>query len=322
MDKSFDKLKKWLGIKDSLKLFERSQRGIYSTELIEKNKIIIKIKSKFLIEYQKIYKLYPIDDIDEANSLVAFYLTKLVFDSDEYWINYINTFPNDISEFPVCWNKSEINYLTFTSVSTNGFTNLDSHLESIISDFHIINEYNKINKIIENIDDDTFFSTYFKYRILVGSRIFGYIKYGNQTSGMIPYIDMINHSCESNTTWYFDDTLDSFVLVSTCVIPKNQEIIDDYGVKNNVDFLLFYGFTIPTSINPNPILRFEYNENKYEFSLQSNLDTEDNIFEIKKKLLEIYIHHTNKLDKNKIINKDLINIYNDEIKVIKYLLKL
>ena len=58
MTESFYRLKLWLGIKDSLKLFDRTQRGIYSTESIGKNKIIIKIKSKFLIEYQQIYKLY------------------------------------------------------------------------------------------------------------------------------------------------------------------------------------------------------------------------------------------------------------------------
>jgi hypothetical protein len=340
MEESFDKLKKWLGIKDSLKLFNRKQRGIYSTNPIEKNKIIIKVKSKFLIEYQQIYKLYPIDGIEEANSLVAFFLTKLFFDSDENWMNYLNTFPNDISEFPICWNKSEINNLTLTSAMVDGFTNVNSHLESITNDFEIIKEYNEVNKIIENINDDLFFSTYLKYRILVGSRIFGYIKYGNQTSGMIPYIDMINHSTESNTTWYFDDNSDSFVLVSTCAIPKNHEIVDDYGVSNNVDFLLFYGFTLESSSNPNPILRLNLEEKIYDFSLQSSLDMiepKENIESIKKKLSNIYNHHiyklntnksntnkskTNKSNKNQTINEDIINIYNDEIKVIKHLLKL
>jgi len=57
---SFDRLKKWLGIKDSLKIFERKQRGIYSTTQIEKNKIIITIKSKYLFEFQYIYSLYQI----------------------------------------------------------------------------------------------------------------------------------------------------------------------------------------------------------------------------------------------------------------------
>jgi len=333
MVESFNKLKKWLGIKDSLKLFERKQRGIYSTEFIEKNKIIIRIKSKFLIEFQHIYKLYQIDGIEEANSIIAFYLTKLFFDSNEYWLNYLNTFPTDISEFPVCWNKSEINNLTLTSVMVNNltdgmannFTSINSYLESIMNDFEIIKEYNEVNHIIENIDDDNFFSTYFKYRVLVGSRIFGYVKHGVQTSGMVPYIDMINHSIEPNTTWYFDDEIESFVLVSTCVIPKNQEIFDDYGIKNNVDFLLFYGFTIQSSINPNPILRLNLGGILYDFSLHTNIndfDSKEITKDIKKKLFDIYNHHTNKLNKNQIFNENLINIYNDEIKVIRYLLKI
>ena len=73
----FSKLKNWLNIKDNIKLFNRPQRGIYSTTDIKKNQIIIKIKSKYLLEYNAIYKLYPIDDIEERNSLVAFYILKL-----------------------------------------------------------------------------------------------------------------------------------------------------------------------------------------------------------------------------------------------------
>jgi hypothetical protein len=112
---TFNKLKKWLGINDSLKLFEREQRGLYSTQPIEKNKIIIKIKSKNLLEYQKIYLELPIDGIEEANSLVAFYLTKLYFEKNEFWLNYIESLPMNLSEFPIFWSQNELNNLKYTS---------------------------------------------------------------------------------------------------------------------------------------------------------------------------------------------------------------
>jgi hypothetical protein len=199
-------------------------------------------------------------------------------------MNYLDTFPTNISEFPICWNKSELYKLGLTSLVSSGFTNIDSHMESILNDFEVINEYNKNNKIITGVDNETFFSIFFRYRILVGSRIFGYVKYGMNTSGMIPYIDMINHSIESNTTWYFDDKLDSFVLVSTCEIPKNQEIVDNYGIKNNVDLFLYYGFTLDWSINPNPIIRLCIDTYSYEFGLNIFLDNfvnaDANIIEI------------------------------------------
>lgn len=318
---SFDRLKKWLGINDTLKLFEREQRGIYSTTPIEKNKIIIRIKSKYLLEYQYIYNIYPIEDIEEANTLVAFYLTKLFYDKDEYWLEYIKSMPTDLTEFPIFWSETNLNYLKQTSFYNWKDANYSTHLEKIQYDFDVINNYNQINQIIQNVDDDDFYNIWLRFRILVGSRIFGYVKFGNETSGMVPYIDMINHSLIPNTTWYFDDSLDSFVLISTKYINKGEEICDNYGVKNNIELLLYYGFTL--NFNPNPVLSFDIGETNYIFSLDYPIH---NLCElcsvnknlIKKKLENIYSHHKNKI--SFITNQNIINIFNDEIKIIKFLL--
>lgn len=318
---SFDRLKKWLCIKDSLKLFEREQRGIYSTVPIEKNKIIIRIKSKYLLEYQYIYSIYPIEDIEEANSLVAFYLTKLFYEQDEFWLEYIKSFPTDLTEFVVFWSETNLNILKQTSFYNWDFTNYPLHIEKIQQDFDIINEYNQNNQIIQNVDYDEFYNNWLKFRILVGSRIFGYLKYGIETSGMVPYVDMINHSLTPNTTWYFDDGLDSFILLSTKNINKGEEICDNYGVKNNIELLLYYGFTLDS--NPNPILSFDIGKTNYSFGLDyplsniSELDSNDKN-SIKKKLVSIYSHHKKKI--SSVSNQNIINIFNDEIKIINFLI--
>jgi len=318
---SFDRLKKWLGIKDSLKLFEREQRGIYSTTPIEKNKIIIRIKSKYLLEYQYISSIYQIEDLEEANSLVAFYLTKLFYDEDEFWAEYIYSLPTDLTDFVVFWSETNLNYLKQTSFYNWNDTNYPLHIEKIQQDFDVINEYNQKNQIIQNIEPEELYNNWLRFRILVGSRIFGYIKFGNETSGMVPYVDMINHSQVPNTTWYFDDGLDSFVLMSTKYINKGEEICDNYGVKNNVELLLYYGFTLDS--NPNPVLSFDIGETNYSFGLDypitnlSSLDLKNKMM-IKKKLESIYSHH-----KKNILyttNQNIINIYNDEIRIINFLI--
>lgn len=316
--KSFDKLKKWLCIKDSLKLFNRPERGLYSTENIPNGKIIIKVKSKFLIEYQQINKLYLIDDIEEINSLVAFYLVKLYIENNEFYSSYLDTFPSDLTEHIYYWSKHDIKYIKNTSVTTEGFTNLSSHINSYKNDFDIINEYNKIHNIIE-IDDEDFYNIFIRFRILVGSRIFGYVKYGEETSGMIPYIDMINHSTESNTTWYFSDSLDAFVLESTQDIPKGKEIVDNYGSKTNIEFLLFYGFTL--NPNPNPVLRINIDDIPIELNLSSTLDYDkDFIQKITKKIKILENNHKTIIKNVKINNINLLNIINDEIVVINYII--
>lgn len=319
---SLDKLKKWLKIKDGLKLFNREQRGIYTTENIEKNKIIIRIKSKYLIEYQEIYSKYPIDNIVEVNSLVAFYLTKLYYEQDDFWKNYIDTMPTDLSEFPYFWSQTKLNHLKQTSFYSNEEINYQTHLDTINHDFEIIEQFNRENDIIPNIDYNKFYNIYLRFRILVGSRIFGYLKKGIGTSGMVPYIDLINHSEIANTIWYFDDDLDSFVLISTRNISKGEELTDNYGNKNNIELLLYYGFTLNT--NPLSILSTQIDNKIYSFTNEYNMIELNNYdIQIKKKLKDklekIYSNHEKKIQMY--IDTNITNILNDEVKIIKLLLK-
>lgn len=318
---TLDELKKWLGIKDTLKLANREYRGIYTTKPIEKNKIIIKIESKYLLEYQKIYSIFPIDNICEANSLVAFYLTKLYLDKDEFWSNYIKTMPEDLSQFPYFWNIKELNYLKNTSFYSSIITNYPSHLETIQEDFNQIYQYNLENSIISNIDENELWNIYLKFRILVGSRIFGYTKYGEETSGLVPYIDLLNHSSEPNTIWYWDDNLNAFILASTKNIEKGEELTDNYGEKNNVELLLYYGFTMCS--NSSSILSFCSNGIDYLFDLLFDVSKLENINKTNKELLvkklkNIHSSHIKNL--LCVTNPNIINIYTDEIKIIKILL--
>lgn len=316
---SFDKLKRWLNIKDNMKIFNRPQRGIYSTENIKKGVSIIKIKSKFLIEYNKIYKKYPIEDIEEKNSLVAYFLVIENNKKDSFWKEYINSLPENLDEFLYYWDDKKINLLKNTSMTTEDFYSLDDHLECLISDYEIINSYNKENNIL-NINDDDFFNEYIRMRILVGSRIFGYKKDNEDESGIVPYVDMINHSVKSNTTWYYDDEKKSFILEAIKNIPKGEEIVDDYGDKNNIDFLLYYGFTLKD--NENPILRIKLKKEKIEFNKTNyhEIINNNNKDELLKNLIKISKNHKKNIDKNKNIDQNIINIYNDEIEIINKIL--
>ena len=315
---SFHKLKKWLNIKDNIKIFNRPQRGIYSTENIKKGAIIIKIKSKFLIEYNKIYKTYPIEDIEETNSLVAYFLVIENNKKDSFWKEYIDSLPNNLDEFLYYWNDKKINLLKNTSMTTEDFYSLDNHLECLVNDYEVINFYNKENNIL-NINDDDFFNEYIRMIILVGSRIFGYKKDNKDESGIVPYVDIINHSIKSNTTWYYYDNKKSFILEAIKNIPKGEEIVDDYGDKNNIDFLLYYGFTLKD--NENPILRIKLKNDKIEFNKNNyhEMINNNNKDELLKKIMKIYKIHKKNISKN--IDQNIINIYNDEIIIINKILQ-
>lgn len=340
---SLNELKNWMNIKDNIKIFDRPERGMYSTKDIKKNQVIIKIKSKYILSYNNIYAKHPINNIDEKNSLVAFYLLKLFKENDEWWLPYISSFPNDISEYLYYWSNNNLKLLNNTSIMTNGFYNYKSHMESLEYDWSVIYSYIKENNLFESNtynNYDELYDLYIKFRILVGSRIFGYKIHDVDDSGMVPYIDMINHSFESNTAWFYDDNIDCFILLATKDILKGMEILDDYGNKSNIDLLLFYGFTLPN--NPYSILRVKINNKIYEINSNLiinmneiideldesyptdtvgtmyliNINKEDNF---KNKIKYLYDHHINELVKIK--DQNIKNIYIDEIFIMKQLIK-
>jgi len=102
-------------------------------------------------------------------------------------------------------------------------------------------------------------------------------------------------------------------------IPKNTQIFDSYGDKSNLKLLFFYGFTIPN--NPFSVVCINKPESHktYEFTLESKLKKNKDYDYIKESLEKIYNHHMK--NKKNITNNDILNIYNDEINIIKKLLK-
>lgn len=81
--------------------------------------------------------------------------------------------------------------------------------------------------------------------MIVSSRLFGICIGKYRTDAMVPLADMLNHHIPKQTSWYFSEQHDGFVIKSLKKIPKGSEIYDSYGQKCNSRFLLNYGFTIP-----------------------------------------------------------------------------
>ena len=221
--------------------------------------------------------------------MVAYFLVIENNKSNSFWKEYINNLPDNLDEFLYYWDEKKLNLLKSTSLTTEDFYSFNDHIECIKSDFEIINFYNNNYNILD-IDEEDFFEEFMKMRILVGSRIFGYEKDNVEESGLIPYVDMINHSKDSNTTWYYDDKKNSFILEATEDINKGDEINDDYGEKNNIDFLLYYGFTLNN--NDDPILRIKLENDsleftKYNYSELINDENKKEILNILKKIFKI-----------------------------------
>jgi len=107
---------------------------------------------------------------------------------------------------------------------------------------------------------------------MVSSRIFGITVNGVKTDGFVPYADMLNHKRPRQTTWYYSDDREGFIIEACDDIPRGGQVYDSYGRKCNSRFFLNYGF-------------INHNNDANEVPLLLYLDQTDPGFDVKLKLI-------------------------------------
>lgn len=317
---NFNSLKKWLKLEnDNLRMYKKDSRGIYSTKDIKKDDIIIRIPSKYIIEFSKIDNNKLSSMLYNKNSYVATYLLLKAQKDTTFWKTYLESMPKTLNEYIYFYSKTKLALLKHTTMMSNGVYNFKNHMKNIVTDSKIIYKWLlQKNLLPEKCNNyKTFFPMFLYFRILVCSRIFGYSKKNKDEIGMVPYADLFNHSENPNTHWYFDDKLDSFIVKSTCDIKKNSEIYDSYGAKTNNELMMYYGFTIKNNINSN--LSVSHNNSVYEFDHNSD-KISDNHESLKNKLKKILQSHLHNSKKKEHVDNNILNIYNDEITIINKIL--
>ena len=85
--------------------------------------------------------------------------------------------------------------------------------------------------------------------IYVSTRNFGRREsFYDDVNTLVPFLDLLNHSNDFNTYFYFNEKRNGFVLYSTKDIEPNEEITSSYGKFNNIYLYSMYGFTMKNNI--------------------------------------------------------------------------
>ena len=317
----FNNLRKWLKLEnDNIRMFEKNSRGIYSINDIKKGERIMEIPEKYILEYSNINNFEITEKLNNTNSYFAIYLLLESFNKKSYWKIYLDSLPKNLSEYIYFFNSDKLSQLKNTSIMCSKTYNFLEHMKYIKKDCITLYKWIIKKKLLDKnlMDYDSFFKLFLKFRIYICSRIFSYTKNNNEENGIVPYADLLNHSQNPNTTWYYDDTKNVFVVESTKNIKKNTEIYDSYGQKTNIQLIMYYGFSIKNNkfsklnfIHENKLFTLDYNTDK-------ELITQKNIINKLKKILD---HHTKKIKDNEIKDNNILNIYSDEINIIKKFIK-
>ena len=249
MDK-YTALFTWLDSKNSYypKLRLRDENGyrtVVSTGSIEKGEKIMSIPLELIIDYETALES-PLNKkfkgiIDCEHTTFALYLLeeKEKGVSSQWW-HYIDTLPKNFKNMALYFDNDLLKLLRGTL-----------SLEKIIgrrSQLH--RDYDSICMHDPEFSDRFTLDDFIWGRLVTITRIFGFSVKGHKTTGLVPLADMLNHknpdkiTGSTETTWDFDDSSNSFRIVSNRNIKPGKEIYDSYGFKCNSRFFVNYGFAV------------------------------------------------------------------------------
>ncbi len=104
------------------------------------------------------------------------------------------------------------------------------------------------------------------------SRIFGIVIGETKTDAFVPLADMLNHKRPKQTSWYYSNEHEGFIIESLEDIARGEQVYDSYGRKCNSRFFLNYGF-------------INMNNDANEVALKVHFDPNDEQLALKEKLL-------------------------------------
>ena len=225
----------------------KTNRYIMTSQKIYKSEKLLYIPDKVSLSiihkliFRKCLEAYSQEEDSEFDCLVYF-MTIDKYNSSSFFKPYYDYLPKLIkSDFITDFSQEEIKLykdigITQGIESYNRFYKIA--FEPVEQKLKIFSEKNKI-KYEEIINE-------FEYNFnLVATRNFGRPGSYYDHSTMVPFLDLINHSDNNNTYWYYEDLNMGYTLIAGRDIEQNEEIVDLYGKYHNSYLYITYGFVIP-----------------------------------------------------------------------------
>ena len=139
--------------------------------------------------------------ISPKHNFLGAYILQETRKEDSLWKYYTDLLPQDIGEFPVFFGEDDKKWLE----GSRFIYSIEEKLEEIQKDYDML---------CEEVPDFKQFdiAEYKKIRMIVASRIFGITINKVKTDAFVPFADMLNHKRPRETTWYYSDQLQGFVI--------------------------------------------------------------------------------------------------------------
>ena len=311
--------------------YTNNYRGVLAKKNIMKNEVIMTTPKECLISLETVLETEYGKKIGEfmykelyspKHCLLTSFL--LYEEKNPKYKYYFDLLPNDFSNFPIFYTQEELDLLKGSPFLKQISTKKDD----------IKYDYNKLCEHISDFNQFSFLK-FCQARILISSRIFGIQMKNKKTDVLVPFADLLNHKRPKQTQWYYDDSIESFVIQAIENIEEGNEIFDSYGKKTNARFLLHYGFCLDdndtsefnmtvTFNESHPLFKQKkiFFENEKEYTRTFNLNNsfyQSEILELLSFIRFILFDDELYLLYNSISSKEDINT--DEINTVYYYIK-
>jgi len=254
-----------------LRYYSEDYRGVHAAQPIKSGETILYVPLPLIITLEMAFRS-PIGKlmyemglrqrlISPKHSFLGTYLLQEKRKEQTPFAEYLDILPKSLRDFPIFFTEEEKALLEGSPF----LSQIHEKIEDIKAD------YNLICKEVPEYSQFTI-QEYSEVRMIVSSRIFGITVNGVKTDGFVPYADMLNHKRPRQTTWYYSDEREGFIIEACDDIDRGAQVYDSYGKKCNSRFFLNYGF-------------INLNNDANEVPLIVNLDPEDPGFDIKLKLI-------------------------------------
>ncbi|OMP06217.1 hypothetical protein CCACVL1_01671 [Corchorus capsularis] len=250
-------LQKWLsdsGLpsqKMAIDKVDVGERGLVALKNIRKGEKILFVPPSLFItadsewsspEAGKVLKQYSVPDWP---LLATYLISEASFGNSSRWGNYISALPRQPYSL-LYWTRAELDrYLEASQIRQRAIERVTN----------VIGTYNDLrlrifSKYPDLFPEEVFNMETFRWSFgILFSRLVR-LPSMDEKVALVPWADMLNHSCEVETFLDYDKSSQGVVFTTDRAYQPGEQVFISYGRKSNGELLLSYGFVPKEGTNP------------------------------------------------------------------------
>ncbi|KAG4958295.1 hypothetical protein AAZX31_13G009300 [Glycine max] len=252
---------------------EVGERGLVALKNIRKGEKLLFVPPSLVITPDSEWSCPEAGEVLKRNSvpdwplLATYLISEASLMESSRWSNYISALPRQPYSL-LYWTQAELDrYLEASQIRERAIERINN----------VIGTYNDLrlrifSKYPDLFPDEVFNIESFKWSFgILFSRLVRLPSMGGNVA-LVPWADMLNHSCDVETFLDYDKTSKGIVFTTDRPYQPGEQVFISYGKKSNGELLLSYGFVPKEGANPSDSVELSLSLKKSDASYKEKLE--------------------------------------------------